>query len=371
MTVETKKTIVVSAVNIRKGGTLTILRDCLECLSQLAATGGYRVVALVHSREAVRYEGIEYIELPWTVKNWGLRLWCEYVTMRGISRRIGRVHLWLSLHDTTPRVEADRQCVYCQTSFPFYRWSARDFVFDYKIVLFALFTRYAYRTRVKRNTYLIVQQHWLRRNIGRICRLPQERFVVAPPEKERIRARRAVKTSGVYTFLFASTADVHKNFELLCRAAAMVERMVGAGCFKVVVTVDGSENRYSRWLVRRWGGLRSMEFVGFLSKDRLEEQYRRADCLVFPSKVETWGLPISEFMAYGKPMLLSDLPYAHETASGSLQTAFFNPYRAADLAHKMLQLIEGDSSMLHAVDMTYDERNVVHSWNELFEFLMQ
>jgi glycosyltransferase involved in cell wall biosynthesis len=371
MIVENKKIIVVSAVNIRKGGTLTILRDCLEYLSHLVTAGGYRVVALVHRREPVYYEGIEYIELPWTVKNWLLRLWCEYVTMHYISHRIGHVHLWLSLHDTTPRVEADRQCVYCQTSFPFYRWSLRDFVFDYKIVLFALFTRYAYRIRVKRNTYVIVQQHWLRRNIGRICGLPEERFVVAPPEKKNIRTIETVKKSGVYTFLFASTADVHKNFELLCRATAIVERMVGVGCFKVVITIDGRENRYARWLLRHWGRLQSMEFVGFLSKERLQEQYSTADCLVFPSKVETWGLPISEFMVYGKPMLLSDLPYAHETAAGSMQTAFFNPYHAADLAHKMLQLIEGDRSMLHPVKITYNEHNVVHSWNELFQFLMQ
>lgn len=44
------KTIVVSAVNIRKGGTLTILRNCLEYLSKLAQTGNYRVVALVHKK---------------------------------------------------------------------------------------------------------------------------------------------------------------------------------------------------------------------------------------------------------------------------------------------------------------------------------
>ena len=47
------------------------------------------------------------------------------------------VYLWLSLHDATPRVVAERRVVYCQTSFPFYKWSWRDFLFDYKIVLFA------------------------------------------------------------------------------------------------------------------------------------------------------------------------------------------------------------------------------------------
>ena len=57
-----KKTIVVSAVNLRKGGTLTILRNCLEYLSTLAQTGDYRIVALVHKKELAFYPGIEYIE---------------------------------------------------------------------------------------------------------------------------------------------------------------------------------------------------------------------------------------------------------------------------------------------------------------------
>ena len=131
-----KKTIVVSAVSLRKGGTLTILRDCLCYLSTLAVDGHYRIIALVHKRELADYPGIRYIEMPDIIKGWSRRLWCEYVTMNRISVRIAPVYLWLSLHDTTPRVRAERQVVYCQTSFPFYKWNWRDFRFDYKIVLF-------------------------------------------------------------------------------------------------------------------------------------------------------------------------------------------------------------------------------------------
>ena len=52
------------------------------------------------------------------------------------------------------------------------------------------------------------------------------------------------------------------------------------------------------------------------------EKYNKIDCLIFPSKLETWGLPISEFMAFDKPMLIADLPYAHETAAGAKYVAF-------------------------------------------------
>ena len=95
------KQIVISAVNLRKGGTLTILRQCLAFLSEWAPAHGYRVTALVHKQELADYPNIQYIELPWAIDGWGKRLWCEYVTMGKISRELGAIDLWLSLHDTT------------------------------------------------------------------------------------------------------------------------------------------------------------------------------------------------------------------------------------------------------------------------------
>ena len=92
-----RKTIVVSAVNIRKGGTLTILRDCLRYLSSL--TEDFRIVALVHRRELCDYQGIEYIEMPDIIKGWSRRLWCEYVSMYKLSQTLAPVHLWLSMHE--------------------------------------------------------------------------------------------------------------------------------------------------------------------------------------------------------------------------------------------------------------------------------
>ena len=365
-----KKTIVVSAVNLRKGGTLTILRNCLEYLSTLAQTGDYRIVALVHKKELAFYPGIEYIEMPWTIRNWLLRLWCEYVTMHRISKQLSPVYLWVSLHDTTPNVIAERQAVYCQTSFPFLKWKRQDWSFDYKIVLFSLFTRLAYRINIKRNYKLIVQAEWLRKGFARMFELPESKFIVAPPEKTKLEIHKFPTTEEKgFAFLFASTPDCHKNFETVCRAAKLLEKEIGTDKFKVTLTISGTENRYARWLYKRWGNVRSIDFAGFMSKEKLYDTYAGTDCLVFPSRVETWGLPISEFAAFGKPMLLADLPYAHETAAGSGQTAFFNPEKPEELKEQMKRLVEGDTSFLKALPETDIPQPVTRTWEELFKLL--
>lgn len=339
-----RKTIVVSGVNLRKGGTLTILRGCLEYLSH--RTDEYRIVALVHRRTLCDYNGIEYIEMPWCVRSWVLRLWAEYVTMHRISRRLAgedgrKVWLWLSMHDTTPRVIAEHREVYCHTSFPFMKWQLRDFRMDFKIPLFSMFTRWAYRINVHKNDSLIVQQNWFRDAMSSMLGVPLEKFRVIPPEMPSIGQylKTDVELLDRSLFLYASTPDCHKNFETLCEAARLLELETGPGKFRVVLTVGGTENRYARWLKRKWGGVGSIDFHGFMSKDELFATYRSAGTLVFPSRVETWGLPISEYMAVnpvGK-VLAADLPYAHETSPGAV---FFPATDAVALKTEMLRILE-------------------------------
>lgn len=364
-----KRTIVVSAVNIRKGGTLTILRGCLEYLSSLPRDD-HRIVALVHKKSLAEYPNIEYIELPDTIKSWFRRLCCEYVTMYGISKKLQPVDLWFSLHDTTPRVIAGRQAVYCQTSFPFLKWKMQDARFNMKIVLFSLFTRFAYLINIHRNKFLIVQAEWLRDGFSKMFGVPKGRFIVCPPEQKKVVYNKIKIEHKVFTFIFVSTPDCHKNFETLCEAAKELESKIGKGKFCVILTIKGDENRYSKYLFSKFGNVPSIRFEGLMSKDKLYSYYNCADCLIFPSRVETWGLPITEFAATGKPMLLSDLPYAHETSAGCPKVAFFNPEDPADLMEKMEKLVEGDESILQSVPKKPIEPPVAYSWEELFGQLL-
>ena len=367
------KTIVVSAVNLNVGGTLTILRDCLSYLSSLAGTGKYQVIALVHNKNLAFYDNIEYVELPWPKKKWVNRLWCEFVTMHSISRRYSPVFLWLSMHDTTPNVKAERRAVYCHNPFPFYEWKWRELLYNYKIVLFSWFSYFIYRINIHKNSKVIVQQNWIKKEFQELFDLNPERIVVAPPEKKIFEVpNHKERDCNNYTFFFPSSANLHKNFEILCEAARLLEDEIGKEKFKVVLTLSGEENKYSRWLHEKWGEVSSIDFAGFMSKERLYGYYKAADCLVFPSKVETWGLPITEFMeASGdKPMLLSDLPYAHETASGASKVCFFNPYDPKELKERMKELIQDKCVALASVPKLDIEEPKADSWKELFEILL-
>lgn len=370
------KTIVVSAVNLKVGGTLTILRDCLAYLSQLGNQGEYRIVAIVYDKQLALYDHIEYIELKWPKKRWVYRLWCEYVYMKKLSRKLSPVYLWLSLHDTTPTVYAERRAVYCHNPFPFFRWRWKELFINYRIIMFAWFTKYFYRKNIHCNRHVIVQQQWIKDEFKKMFDLPAERVVVAPPERKPTACLTANTPAGKhddsrYRFIFASSGDLHKNYELLCEAARLAEQQVGCNAFRVTLTINGQENKYTRQLYKRWGNVQSIDFAGYMTRNDLFANYQASNCLVFPSRVETWGLPITEFMTYDKPMILADLPYAHETASGAQRACFVHPERPKQLADVMVRLIQGNESDMKPVPKTRLESPVATSWQILFDTLLQ
>lgn len=138
----------------------------------------------------------------------------------------------------------------------------------------------------------------------------------------------------------------------------------------MVVTLSGKENRYTRWLYKNWHDVNSIEFAGYMNKEKLYGYYQAAHCLVHASKVETWGLPISEFGETGKPMLLADLPYAHATASGFHAVGYFNEHKPEELKRLMKEMLEGDHRSLSSQPSTAIKGLYVCSWRELFEKLL-
>ncbi len=107
-----------------------------------------------------------------------------------------------------------------------------------------------------------------------------------------------------------------------------------------------------------------------MDKETLYAHYDLADCFVFPSRIETWGLPISEFMSFQKPMILADLPYAHETSQGSLKTTFFPVCDADVLADKMLSAYKGEYKDFSNVEVPEAESPYAENWEALFYLLL-
>lgn len=309
-----------------------------ECLASAAAVlpAEWEIVALVHHAELIDEPRIRLIPIPSSKRSWFHRLYWEWFGFKRISRELEPA-LWLSLHDITPRVSATRQAVYCHNPAPFYRIGLREALLEPKFLVFNQLYALLYRILIHRNHYVIVQQDWLRTEFRR--RMGQLPLVVAHPSLQAGNCPYAPPPGPIFVFLYPALPRAFKNIETLCEAAQILaSRWVGG--FEVRLTLDGSENRYSRWLRRRFGTTPRVRLIGRQTNDGMATQYREASAIVFPSKLETWGLPITEGKAQRRPLLVADLPYARETVGTYDLVSFFPAESAEALADLMQAMVE-------------------------------
>lgn len=77
-----------------------------------------------------------------------------------------------------------------------------------------------------------------------------------------------------------------------------------------------------------------------LSREEVFAEYNRST-LVFPSYIETFGMPLGEARQFGNPILASDAGFSREVLSGYDNAHFFNPFDEGALADLMQEVMEG------------------------------
>ena len=146
---------------------------------------------------------------------------------------------------------------------------------------------------------------------------------------------------------------------------------MGVTGFKVIITFDGTENNYSADIVAKYKHLPTLSFIGLVPYEKVTGLYSQVNCLLFPSTLESWGLPVSEFKQTGKPMIIADLPYAKETAGNYEKTIFFNPKDASQLASYMLKIIRKETIRYSPVEVINYEQPYSSNWEELFKIILK
>lgn len=364
------KTIVLSGINLFRGGTLKIMQDCI---SAFAACSGdkYHIIALVHNKEQYpELKNVTYYSFPKSRKSWFYRLYYEYIGFKKLSEK-WQTYIWFSLHDTTPNVIAEKRMVYCHNTFSFYHAGIKGLFTQPSIFMFSLFSKYIHKINIKKNDWVVVQQEWLRKAFQEMFSI--RNIIVALPVQEHdtsvvLSGQNGLQKSQT-VFFYPATPMIHKNFEVICKAVLILEK-AGISDFEVVLTLNGTENKYAKRIYNKYKSLKNLRFVGLLTREEVDAYYRNSDCLLFPSKIESWGLPVSEAKEHGISVLITDLPYAKESVGKYDKVKFFEPDNAVQLADDMKRLIQGTIDYDKTKSVEYQEP-FTRNWSELAQFLLK
>lgn len=134
--------------------------------------------------------------------------------------------------------------------------------------------------------------------------------------------------------LCVSSIDPRKNF------ARLVEACKNLNGTKLYIV--GVYNRVFGQTTGLDANAENIRFLGRVNDQELVRLYNQADCFVFPSLYEGFGLPLIEAMACGCPVLTSDIPVLKEVCGDA--AIYFNPYDINNINDTIIQYLNSNSN---------------------------
>lgn len=189
------------------------------------------------------------------------------------------------------------------------------------------------KMKVKTN-YWVVQSPIMKDQLADSFSVKRENVLVYPIYNDEIKKQKQ-KIEINYEhlkFLYVSTGGNHKNHFNLLRAFSRYAKIYPKSSLTLTVEKEYTE-LYNEIISLQQQGI-SIINKEYLSKELLDEEYKKADVFVFPSLRESFGLGLIEAAQYRLPILASDLPYVKELVKPS---ASFNPNSIDDIYNTLIK----------------------------------
>lgn len=151
----------------------------------------------------------------------------------------------------------------------------------------------------------------------------------------------AIKDEKLILFYPASFAP-HKNYNLIYEFGQLID--LNNLPIEIILTLNKSESK-SFWKKVKSKNLNSIKTVGKLEYKDIIIEYKKCHALFFPSLLESYGIPLIEAMAIGKPIFVSNLPYAKVLCNDAAY--YFDPYDSKSALNCVTQIFNEDEVVVN------------------------
>ena len=321
--------ILVYDVAAENGGAVTVLQSFYEEFCK-DTENEYLFVLSVY--ELAEQPHIQVLNFPWVKKSPLHRLFFDHFTAPGLVKKYN-IDEVLSLQNIELPHAGVPQTVYEHNALPFsehqFRLSEAPDLWVYQQILGRMMKR-----SIRRAKKVMVQTNWMKEEIIRQCRIPAERIEIRFPAVEMLPAKPWHLNQEKPVFFYPANASAYKNHRTFFNACRQLSEN-GFHNYEVIWTVTGEENDSIRQIRKEAEEKRlPIRFYGPLPRKALFDLYA-SSVLVFPSYIETIGLPLLEARHAGAWILAADCRYAKDLIGDYKRAVFFAALDAAALGREM------------------------------------
>lgn len=325
------KTIVVLSSATRFSGSYMIYKQFINHLAD--NIDGYKYYIFIDPEMYhPQIDGVEYIYE--SNHSWGRRIYMDQIGWNLVLKRKGiNPDLIISLQNTAMITKLP-QILYYHIPLSFYpnRWNPlkknERGMFLYKNV-FPFFVK---RT-LSNKTHVVVQIPFIKKAFMQQYHWPEKMMHVMFPDLERIDVNSIqsnIFPQHEFHFLYPATSLPYKQHLTIVKAVKLLKQGFPEIGEKVRVhfTINPKELLGLYNFVRLNNLGRQIIFHGKIPHEELQKMYKSSTGLLFPSTIETLGLPLIEAAKFGLPIIASDLDYAKEVLDGYSGVVFvsYNDY---------------------------------------------
>lgn len=185
-------------------------------------------------------------------------------------------------------------------------------------------------------------QRLAKKVLGEKCKVTVKAFAQNLPKS-------SVSIPQEYDFIYVASGDPHKNHEALIQAWCLLAQ---EGVFpRLLLTID--QRQYSDvWqsikLAIKTHGLQ-IDNLDAVSRDELVRAYAKTRALIYPSLMESFGLPLIEAQSMGLDIVASERDYVWDVVSPNRTFDPTSPQAIARAVKRYLGL-NHDAVALHGAD---------------------
>lgn len=331
------KIVFINATAATEGGALTILKQFLEGIFTYSSNNIiYYIFCSQKELEVYENENIKIINNI-KGKKWLNRIkWDLYGLKKWSKKRGIKGNLLISFQNTGSNYYSDVvQLIYLHQSIPFAENVKWNFINKNERLLW--FYKNIYKKIIKytirRSSYIVVQTEWVKSAVIKQFNWNSKKISVIKPNIKKIPIEKVSEidfNDGKFHIFYPANTAKYKNHELIINALKYIKDSKPEIFKNLIVHFtfdrDLSNNRNAE-LISLAGKLQVIEHIGFegkISYERVLSFYKSCDLMLFPSYIETFGLPLIEASSFGLPILVSDLDYAREVAGDYEGVKFLN-----------------------------------------------
>ena len=341
--------VLVYDVAAEDGGGLLLLKEFHEAAK--TAPSHIKWVFLTSLPELEETENIQVRRYPEVKQSWRNRLRFEHQKMPQIIEEM-KPDLVISLQNMPVKRCKVRQFVYlhqslqyCPKKFSFFKKEERSLAIRQRLIGQII------KNAMPKAEHIFVQTQWIKDATCAWLKRPGEEVTVVPVKlREDVPV---VPFAGEHSkdFFYPARAEVYKNHQAIIEACKILHNR-GITGYRVILPLQpgGFTER-----IRQQAKDLPIEILGALSYEEVWKFYSKTT-LLFPSYLETCGLPMLEAKMAGSRILASDMPFSHEALDGYPNARFF-PYDDPEkLADCMQEVILGQMAYVPASKETYNEQ---------------